>query len=172
MIGGPSSACKMSRVVLGCRHRAQAWRAGLMNDITYVGLDVHKTTICVAIAESGRGGQLREVGVFENRPDVLRKMVARLGALASTVPTPTPRSLATRRMPPCARACRAEPVFRLRRRRRQTVNRRHPQSLHSLPLAVAHHHCGNDHRWARRSRSFQACCRGRARNNFRRASRS
>ena len=50
-----------------------------MNDITYVGLDVHKTTICVAIAKSGRGGQLREVGVFENRPDVLRKMVARLG---------------------------------------------------------------------------------------------
>jgi transposase len=50
-----------------------------MNDITYIGLDVHKTTICVAIAESGRGGELREVGVFENRPDVLRKMVARLG---------------------------------------------------------------------------------------------
>ena len=50
-----------------------------MNDITYVGLDVHKTTVCVAIAESGRGGEVREVGVFENRPDVLRKMVARLG---------------------------------------------------------------------------------------------
>jgi transposase len=33
----------------------------------------------VAIAESGRGGEVREVGVFENRPDVLRKMVARLG---------------------------------------------------------------------------------------------
>jgi transposase len=49
-----------------------------MNDITYVGLDVHKTTVCVAIAESGRGGEVREVGVFENRPDVLRKMVARL----------------------------------------------------------------------------------------------
>ena len=46
-----------------------------MNDITYVGLDVHKATVCVAIAESGRGGELREVGVFENRPDVLRKMV-------------------------------------------------------------------------------------------------
>jgi hypothetical protein len=26
-----------------------------MNDITYVGLDVHKATVCVAIAESGRG---------------------------------------------------------------------------------------------------------------------
>jgi transposase len=50
-----------------------------MNDITYVGLDVHKATVCVAIAESGRGGEVREVGVFENRPDVLRKMVARLG---------------------------------------------------------------------------------------------
>ena len=50
-----------------------------MNDITYVGLDVHKATVSVAIAESGRGGEVREVGVFENRPDVLRKMVARLG---------------------------------------------------------------------------------------------
>ena len=50
-----------------------------MNDITYVGLDVHKATVCVAIAESGHGGELREVGVFENRPDVLRKMVARIG---------------------------------------------------------------------------------------------
>ena len=50
-----------------------------MNDITYVGLDVHKATVSVAIAESGRGGEVREVGVFENRPDVLRKVVARLG---------------------------------------------------------------------------------------------
>ncbi len=50
-----------------------------MNDITYVGLDVHKATVCVAIAESGRGEEVREVGVFENRADVLRKMVARLG---------------------------------------------------------------------------------------------
>jgi hypothetical protein len=32
-----------------------------MNDITYVGLDVHKATVCVAIAESGRGGEVREV---------------------------------------------------------------------------------------------------------------
>jgi hypothetical protein len=52
---------------------------GLTNDITYVGLDMHKATVCVAISESGRGGELREVGVFENRPDVLRRMVARIG---------------------------------------------------------------------------------------------
>ena len=50
-----------------------------MNDITYVGLDVHKARVCVAIAENGRGGEVREVGIFENRHDVLRKIVARLG---------------------------------------------------------------------------------------------
>jgi transposase len=35
-----------------------------MNDITYVGLDVHKTTVCVAIAEGGRGGEVREVATI------------------------------------------------------------------------------------------------------------
>jgi transposase len=45
-----------------------------MNDITYVGLDVHKATVCVA--ESGRGGEVRQVGVFENRPEILSRMVA------------------------------------------------------------------------------------------------
>jgi asparagine synthetase B (glutamine-hydrolysing) len=41
-----------------------------MDSITYVGLDVHKATVSVAVAESGRGGEVRQLGVFENRPEV------------------------------------------------------------------------------------------------------
>jgi transposase len=50
-----------------------------MNSIAYVGLDVHnKATVSVAVAEGGRGGEIRQLGVFENRPEVLSKLAARL----------------------------------------------------------------------------------------------
>jgi transposase len=62
-----------------------ARETGLMDTITYVGSDVHKpaparrrATVCVALAESGRGGELRQLGVFENRPAILMKLAARL----------------------------------------------------------------------------------------------
>jgi hypothetical protein len=50
-----------------------------MNSIsTYVRLDVHKATVAVAVAEGGRGSEVRQLGVFENRPEVLIKLAARL----------------------------------------------------------------------------------------------
>jgi transposase len=42
-----------------------------------VGLDVHAETIAVAVAESD--GQVRSVGTIPNRPEAIRKLVAKLG---------------------------------------------------------------------------------------------
>ncbi len=51
----------------------------MKSSTSYVGLDVHKSTISVAIAEDGRGGDVRDYGVVENRADILVKLVGRLG---------------------------------------------------------------------------------------------
>ena len=39
---------------------------------------MHKATVSVALSEGGRGGEIRQVGVFENRPELLMKLAARL----------------------------------------------------------------------------------------------
>lgn len=48
--------------------------------VRYVGLDVHAETIAIAVAESD--GTVRELGTIPNRPEAVRKLMAKLGAPA------------------------------------------------------------------------------------------
>ena len=50
-----------------------------MQGNTFVGLDVHKATISVAIAEGERGGEVRHWGTIPNRADHVRKLAEKLG---------------------------------------------------------------------------------------------
>lgn len=50
--------------------------------IIYVGLDVHKDTIAVALAEAGKRGELREYGKIANTPAALRTLAAKLAVMA------------------------------------------------------------------------------------------
>jgi hypothetical protein len=43
--------------------------------ITYVGLDVHKDAIVVALAEGGLRGEVREYGRIANTPTALQRLV-------------------------------------------------------------------------------------------------
>ena len=46
--------------------------------IIYVGLDVYKDTIAVALAEAGKRGDVREYGKVANTPAALRTLAAKL----------------------------------------------------------------------------------------------
>src|ERR1700728_4128559 len=48
--------------------------------IIYVGLDVHKDTIAVALAEAGKRGEVREDGKIEKTPGALRTLAAKLAS--------------------------------------------------------------------------------------------
>ena len=45
---------------------------------TYIGLDVHKDTIAVAVAEEGKRGEVREHGKIANTPAALTKLASKL----------------------------------------------------------------------------------------------
>lgn len=51
-----------------------------MQGSMFIGLDVHKATISVAVAEGERGGEVRHWGTIPHRPDHIRKLVEKLGA--------------------------------------------------------------------------------------------
>jgi hypothetical protein len=47
--------------------------------ITYVGLDVHKEAIVVAVAAGGLRGEVREYGRIANTPTALDRLLRKLG---------------------------------------------------------------------------------------------
>jgi len=52
-----------------------------MNNVRFVGLDVHAETIAVAVAEVN--GEVRSLGIIPNRPESVRRLIGKLGRPAS-----------------------------------------------------------------------------------------
>ena len=55
-----------------------------MKKVTYVGLDVHKDTIAVAVAEDGRGGEIRFFGTIAYTADSVLRLTKQLAAAGNT----------------------------------------------------------------------------------------
>ena len=45
---------------------------------SFVGMDVHKATISISVAEDGRSGPVRFIGVIPNTPEAVHKMAKQL----------------------------------------------------------------------------------------------
>ena len=66
--------------------------------ITYVGLDVHKDSIVVALAEIGLRGGVREYGRVPNAPSALKTLATRLAAKGNELDAQPLRLLLRKRL--------------------------------------------------------------------------
>ena len=49
-----------------------------MKNLLYIGLDVHKESISIAVAEPGRDGEIRSYGKISNNLHAVEKVISRL----------------------------------------------------------------------------------------------
>src|SRR5437870_4048571 len=71
---------QVTRVAPGWPVPSLKHRRRVMADrITYVGLDVHKEAIVVAVAAGGLRGEVREYGRIANTPTALDRLLRKLG---------------------------------------------------------------------------------------------
>lgn len=72
----------LCRMFEGCAGWAGALpqhrRRAVGEDITFIGLDIHRSTIAVAVAAAGRDGEVRFVGEISNETAALDKLLTRL----------------------------------------------------------------------------------------------
>ena len=118
-----------------------------MKDITYIGLDVHKTTVCVAIAESGRGGGVRELAYSRTGPTTISRAIAASPprrVVRASIPRRTSATGVLRHMRRhCHRAQLIDEVFRVvglvgtERVRARPVGARFDRGERRYPLGMA-----------------------------------
>jgi len=61
-----------------------------MDTITYVGLDVHKATVSLALAEGGRGGELRQLGSLREPSRASNELAENRDGFQPLRPAPIP----------------------------------------------------------------------------------